>query len=535
MPAIQLLSGSAKPDVAPVSKPEAKQLKPTGLQSAFSNYMQQSSFNGAQMAKQQTVSTIETAKAPNTGSVQQDYAQYQPKAASQAEKLTTADSGNQTANAEVSAEVSEAVEAAAEAVKDVIKEELGVDDEQLEEAMQLLGLTQADLFNPQQLTALAVELTGSENAGMMLFSESFQNVMQQVSAITQDVLQNLGMTMDQLMDQVNQMLQTDNTNMQLTPDTPQAVEPQLIEAPAADAANSSDESAQAVVGQVVQTTDSTEPAETVQPAEIPVQTHQQVQEAQAQPEQQQQPQLREEPEDAEDRTQSRTQVQQTDQPEEAAAQQEESGLSDDTDAQARGRNMQQEPSSRFDVHADVRQNQQIDTPVANSTPNQAPLPQINVEDVIRQIATYTRIHLTENIKSIEMQLNPANLGKIFLHVTEKAGTITAQITAQDENVKEALMQQAAILKDNLNQQGIKVNAVEVSAGTHEFESNLEKDARQQEEQARQQEEQNNRRSRRTINLNDLNDLDSLSGLMSEEEALAAQIMRDNGNNLDYKA
>lgn len=102
-------------------------------------------------------------------------------------------------------------------------------------------------------------------------------------------------------------------------------------------------------------------------------------------------------------------------------------------------------------------------------------------------------------------------------------------------MKEALVQQAAILKENLNQQGIKIDAVEVSAGTHEFESSLERDAHSQEEQTRQQEEQSMRRSRRSINLNDFNNLDGLSGMMSEEETLVAQIMRDNGNNVDYKA
>ena len=197
--------------------------------------------------------------------------------------------------------------------------------------------------------------------------------------------------------------------------------------------------------------------------------------------------------------------------------------------------MGQEQNPAFEFHAEARQAQPSDTPVANTAANQAPAPQVNVENIIRQIAEYTRIHLTENVKTIEMELNPASLGKVFLHVTEKAGTITAQLTAQDENVKEALVQQAAILKDNLNQQGIRVTAVEVTTGTHEFESNLEKDARQQEEQAGQQEEQSGRRSRRSINLNELDDLDGLSGLMSEEEMLAAQIMKDNGNNVDYKA
>ena len=89
-----------------------------------------------------------------------------------------------------------------------------------------------------------------------------------------------------------------------------------------------------------------------------------------------------------------------------------------------------------------------------------------------------------------------------------------------------------MLKENLNQQGVKVEAVEVSIGTHEFEENLEKDARQQEEQARQEEERAGQRHRRNI---DLNDLDDISGLMTEEEELVARIMRDNGNNVDFKA
>lgn len=190
---------------------------------------------------------------------------------------------------------------------------------------------------------------------------------------------------------------------------------------------------------------------------------------------------------------------------------------------------------RFDFTSHVQQ-PNVAAPIAQEIPvPQAPVPQAAMQEVIDQIVEYAKVSLSEDVKSIEMQLNPENLGKVYLHVSEKQGSVTAQLTAQNENVKEALVQQAVAIKEALNQQGVKVDAVEVSAGTHEFESNLERDARGQEEQARQQEEQNARRSRRGINLNEIDDLDNLSGLMSEEEALVARIMRDNGNNVDYRA
>ena len=132
---------------------------------------------------------------------------------------------------------------------------------------------------------------------------------------------------------------------------------------------------------------------------------------------------------------------------------------------------------------------------------------------------------------MEMQLNPENLGKIYLNISEKEGVIRAQIAAQNEVVKEALETQMVELRQNLNQQGIKVDAIEVTVATHEFEQNLEGQAKQ-EEQARQQMEENQKKARRSLNLNDL---DGLTGLMSEEEELVAKIMRDNGNQVDLTA
>ena len=153
---------------------------------------------------------------------------------------------------------------------------------------------------------------------------------------------------------------------------------------------------------------------------------------------------------------------------------------------------------------------------------------IDVFDIIEQVARNVRVVLESDITTMEMQLNPENLGRIYLHVSSKEGTVHAQIAAQNEIVKEALEMQVATLRENLSQAGVKVDSVEVTIASHEFERNLE-----QNEQGQQQNPDESKKApRRNLKLDSL---DELSGLMSEEEALVAQIMRDNGNSVDFTA
>ncbi len=615
MSVIQLWPVSGAEHVPSTGMPDAGQSKLESLSGTFSNYMQQTTANSAQAAVQQN--TVQQQKNTEPGSgVQTDYAQYQAKSAAQAERLAdkTADSSGTAVD---STAVDEAVQNAAEEIKDLLKEELGVDEQQIEEAMQLLGLAQADLLNPQQLTMLSMELTGSQDVGMMLFRADFQNVMQGAAAITQDLLQELGMTMEQLISQIDQisqdqisqdqisqdqisqnqisqdqisqdqpsqanqdqMLQTAPDQVpqtapdQIQPEQTQNVEASAIEVPdetqagmpqgsvqqEASAADSSVslsgtnaqnelqaleqnmQNPQLAADQAASRQAQTAQNDSVQGAQNTEQQAGQVPQLQQEQPQQtasQQAQTDQQPEPASQagqgsQLQQESQASQEQAGQESQLQQEQTAWYSGADMGSRGRSTQQE-QARTDFGVNMPQH--IDhTPPVQNTVSQAPMPQVNVQDVIRQIVEYTRMNLTEHSRTIEMQLNPENLGRVYIHISEKEGAVTAQITAQNENLKDALMQQAVILKDNLNQQGIKVDAVEVSAGAHEFESNLEKDARQQEEQARQQEEQTSRRSRRSINLNAMEDLDGMSGLMSEEEMLAARIMRDNGNNVDFKA
>lgn len=515
MPAIQLMTVSSTETKPSAESAGVKSQKLSGLQGTFSNYMRQNSPNTAAQTAKGDSGMLQTKQPGNDTSVKQQYEQYQSRSQTAADKVTDYADGERVATGAVQ----ETVEEAVENIKESIKENLGVDEEQLEAAMELLGLTQADLLDPQQLIALAVELTGSEDAAGMLFQENFQLVMQEAGAITDDLLQQLGMSMEELMDQVHTMLEDAQQPQNQEIETMLPQQEGQTDVPVQQTVQPQQE------GTVPEMVQQTGP----QPVEEAVQTVQQTR-----------------PQQEETQTSTETVVSPQEQPEETkqvqqtAPQQEETQTGEQTSAQpqqestmAKSEESGDQPRFEFqtNVHAQ-HQTAHVQTPAA---PASAPLPQVNMQEVIDQIVQHTRVHLSTDVKSIEMQLNPENLGKVYVHVSEKQGAVTAQLTAQNENVKEALVQQAAVLKETLNQQGIKVDAVEVSTGTHEFESGLERDAHSQEEQARQQEEQSMRRSTRSINLNDLNDLEGMSGLMSEEETLVAQMMRDNGNNVDYKA
>ena len=142
------------------------------------------------------------------------------------------------------------------------------------------------------------------------------------------------------------------------------------------------------------------------------------------------------------------------------------------------------------LEANVVVNNQNPEAQVQTTPEARPvISRFQTMSMISQIAEAARVNLDGESTTLEMILNPESLGKIYLNVSSKEGNLKAQLMTENEIVKEALENQMVALKENLNKAGIKVEAVEVSVATHEFEKNLEEGMHQQEEQARQQEEQ----------------------------------------------
>lgn len=93
--------------------------------------------------------------------------------------------------------------------------------------------------------------------------------------------------------------------------------------------------------------------------------------------------------------------------------------------------------------------------------------------IMDQIMDYMKLQLTGDTTNLEMQLHPASLGTLQVQLVSKGGMVTAHFIAQNAVVKEALESQVIQLREQFEEQGVKVEAIEVTVQTHEFERNLE--------------------------------------------------------------
>lgn len=403
--------------------------------------------------------------------------------------------------------VDQAVEEFAKEVQQEVKELLGVDDAQLEAAMKELGLTYQDLMDPANLANLVMNLTGEEDQLGLLMNADFQELMQNVEVLSKNLLQELGMTPQEVAEVFAQLEQN---AAQITEEVPQQMQEvtdtqaDVLKVQQTDDVQITEQKSQ-VTGFTETNAAATESVESdgnVQNVEEPVSQEVRVEN---------------------DQTASQQEGQQEEAPENSMTTEDDASLLQQNDTTEK---------SIFTEHTFQQTVQTIRTDNITAAPTTA-VPQnvvFNTLDVIRQVSEFTRVMYQGDTTSMEMQLNPENLGKIYVQVTAKEGVVTAHLAVQNEIVKEALENQTIQLRENMNQQGIKVEAVEVTIASHEFERNLEQN--QQGSAQDEQREQASKSPRRNISMNQL---DELSGLMSEEEMLVAKIMRDNGNSVDFTA
>lgn len=151
------------------------------------------------------------------------------------------------------------------------------------------------------------------------------------------------------------------------------------------------------------------------------------------------------------------------------------------------------------------------------------------QKIIDQIADYVKIHSGEKLTSMEIELNPASLGSVNLHVSSKGGVISAQLYAQDEAVRAALESQVAALKESLEAQGMKVDAIEITEHSHQLEQNLDQNGGQQESAEAQK-----KSGRRLLNLDELPEEEAYEEEMTQAEKLQIEMMRMGGNKLNFQ-
>lgn len=155
---------------------------------------------------------------------------------------------------------------------------------------------------------------------------------------------------------------------------------------------------------------------------------------------------------------------------------------------------------------------------------------VDTQDMMRQIMDYMRLQVKPDMSSLEMQLHPASLGTLQIHVASRGGVLTANFVTQNEAVKAALESQMVQLKESFAEQGVKVEAIEVTVQTHQFEQNLEQGrGRQPQDTA-----EGKRPRTRRITLGGADGTD-IPEQLEEEDRIAAEMMAANGGTVDFTA
>lgn len=145
-----------------------------------------------------------------------------------------------------------------------------------------------------------------------------------------------------------------------------------------------------------------------------------------------------------------------------------------------------------------------------------------MQQIVDQVVRYVRIRVMPETTSMQLQLHPASLGRVALTVaTTAAGAATASLVVENQMAKEALESQMIQLKEAFAEQGLKVDAVEVTVAQF----GLKKENQQQDDPS------GNRKQNRKSHSDD--------GRSGEEDTKADQVTvsdrRDANSMVDYTA
>lgn len=147
------------------------------------------------------------------------------------------------------------------------------------------------------------------------------------------------------------------------------------------------------------------------------------------------------------------------------------------------------------------------------------------QQIMDQILDHMKVSMKPENTILDMQLHPESLGTLHVQISAREGIMTAHFTASSEAVKTVLENQMIVLKENFLQQDIKVEAIEVTVGTHQFEGSLEQGRQRGEEEA------GRRPKRRQLDVSSLESGEELT----ESEQIITEMMAANGNTVDYLA
>lgn len=366
---------------------------------------------------------------------------------------------------------------------DQVADAFGMTGEEVQEIMGELGMEQLDALDPGRLGELIMAVTGEEDMASLLTDEelygSYKELMQQLTQALEGTSEELNVEPEQLQE-ISAQLQKHKAG-----DVPQIQEFQVERAAAALSEPVIEVSAEKTEEPRSRETDDSKVS-----SEMPGMDAA-----------------------AEDRTAM-----------ERADNEGGASRKEERDSRKSGNHAERGEASNFFTQTPGAE--RFEAQIQQTAGTQSPW-DTDTQNIMRQIMDYMKLNLKGDMSSMEMQLHPASLGTLQIQIASKGGVVTANFIAQSEAVKAALETQMATLQERFAEQGVKVEAIEVTVQTHEFEQNLE----QGRGGANQGREPSRRGRVRRLNIDDA----PVGEEMAEEDRLARNLMEQNGNTVDYTA
>ena len=435
--------------------------------------------------------------------------------------IKTAEAGAQETKSldeEKTKDLAEEISGIIDEIKDKIKSEFEVTDEEIEEAMEVLGLTIADLTKPAELRNLLMELTGTNDSIELLTNVELYDSVKEVTDLASNLMNEVGKEFSLSTEQLTEIINTEsfeevlnevNTSDEAIVNEAEVVTEVTIDKNAESAGANESESAlykNANEANVIEG-DNLNESEAVQDEAYKVADEGEEEELLIEVEKKA-PEKIEKPESF---TQS-------------------SLMNDEA--------MNERSENRKSFNFDSSKNQEFTfnqtQTVTNQTVNTVGdivetvtnyTTGADTDNIMRQVTDYVKVHISEDVTNMEIELHPASLGTVNMQITSQNGQITAHLTVQNELVKSVLETQMIKLQETFDEQGTKVSAIEVTVA--EYGLNSQSDNNYSEER--------NGRSfgskKKGINLNEIDSLDELD----EEEQLEAKVMEMNGSSVNYTA
>ena len=389
-------------------------------------------------------------------------------------------------------------------IVDKIKSEFEVTDEEIEEAMEVLGLTIADFTKPAELRNLLMELTGTTDSIELLTNVELYDSVKEVTDFASNLFTEVAKDFSLSTEQLTEMINTES------------FEEALNEVDVSVTSNEAETEADAeVVSEVTvdKTTDAALAFENSDKANAnetkPVESNNSNESEEV-------------PIDTEKKAPDKIEK-----PESFA----QSNLMNDEAMNERSEN-------RKNFNFDSSKNQEFTfnqtQAVTNQTVNTVGdivetvtsyTTGTDTDNIMRQVTDYVKVHISEDVTKMEIELHPASLGTVNMQINSQNGQITAHLTVQNELVKSVLETQMIKLQETFDEQGTKVSAIEVTVAEYSLNSQSDNNY---------SEEQNGRdygSKKKGINLNEIGSLDELD----EEEQLEAKVMEMNGSSVNYTA